>query len=419
MATTGLFGSSPYELQQERQATLQDAAAAYGKTNPNDPYGFDRARSGLYMAGSQLGVGIAGLMGAEDPEMKKRSDLQGILQQFDMTTPEGLMQAGKAAQAKGYGNEAMQAFAKAREMQAASMKEMVDRSIVQKNISDKTTNEVKNAVAVANSVAEQGTPEWQVAYQAKLKELTTKSDGAPKKVGIAEGSREVVFQDPATDQLYVYRKGPDGKQVRIEYNGGVDQTTSKTNVNVKGDAQETEFEKQLGKGQAAAILDSKVGAQDAATILQTNQTARQILNAGAITGTGADFFIGVNNALKQAGIETTSTDAAANSQAYVANMGANVGRLIKQFGAGTGLSDADRKYAADMAGGRISLTEQSMRKIIEINDRAATNVINRHNKSVKGIKTNIPLEVEIPTTSLEDKKARLAELERKAKAGGQ
>ncbi len=120
MAITGLFGSSPYELQQGRQAALSKAADAYGQTNPNDPYGFDRARSGLYMAGSQLGGGIAGLLGAEDPEMKKAADLQAILQQFDMTTPQGLMQAGQAAQAKGYGNEAMQAFAKARELQKAS-----------------------------------------------------------------------------------------------------------------------------------------------------------------------------------------------------------------------------------------------------------------------------------------------------------
>jgi hypothetical protein len=33
---------------------------------------------------------------------------------------------------------------------------------------------------------------------------------------------------------------------------------------------------------------------------------------------------------------------------------------------------------------------------LDINDRASRNVIERHNKSVKGIKTNIPLEVEIP-----------------------
>lgn len=136
MAITGLFGSSPYELQQGRQAQLAAAADAYGKTNPNDPYGFDRARSGLYMAGNQLGGGIAGLLGAQDPEMKKAADLQAILQQFDMTTPEGLMQAGKVAQAKGYGNEAMQAFAKAQEMTQA-------RALTRKTTADATKVELE------------------------------------------------------------------------------------------------------------------------------------------------------------------------------------------------------------------------------------------------------------------------------------
>jgi hypothetical protein len=71
--------------------------------------------------------------------------------------------------------------------------------------------------------------------------------------------------------------------------------------------------------------------------------------------------------------------------------------LIKQFGAGTGLSNADREYAEKMAGGQITLTESALRKIIDINDRAANRVIDLHNRNVKDIKTNIPLTVEKPT----------------------
>jgi hypothetical protein len=120
MATTGLFGSSPYELQQERQAQLATAADAYGRTNPNDPYGFDRARSGLYMAGSQLGGGIAGLMGVEDPQMKKAADIQSILKNFDPTTYEGLQGAAKALGEKGYAQEAVNIAAKAEEFKLKS-----------------------------------------------------------------------------------------------------------------------------------------------------------------------------------------------------------------------------------------------------------------------------------------------------------
>lgn len=161
--------------------------------------------------------------------------------------------------------------------------------------------------------------------------------------------------------------------------------------------QEKEFEKTLGGGQAKRILDNKAVAEDAAQILQTNQIGRDILKSGAITGAGANFFVGLNNALKQAGVDFGYGDAAANSQAYAAAMAQNVGKIIKQFGAGTGLSDADRTYATKAAAGEITMDEKAIRKILDINDRAANYVIDKHNKDVKGIKTNIPLSVEKPT----------------------
>jgi hypothetical protein len=160
--------------------------------------------------------------------------------------------------------------------------------------------------------------------------------------------------------------------------------------------QEGAFESGLGKGQSERILANQVAAQDAAEILRTNQVGRDLLKAGAITGTGADFLVGFNNALKQVGVDFGYADAAANSQAYVATLGANVGRIIKQFGAGTGLSDADRDFAEKIAGGKIALTETALRKILDINDRASNRVIDLHNKNVAGIKTNIPLTVEKP-----------------------
>jgi hypothetical protein len=194
---------------------------------------------------------------------------------------------------------------------------------------------------------------------------------------------------------YEYAKTPEGGSFTGTFAEFKAISTAKT-TNVFG-VQEKAFEGGLGKGQSERILANQIVAQDAAAILETNQVGRDLLNSGAIVGTGADFFVGFNNALKQAGIDFGYADAAANSQAYAAAMGANVGRIIKQFGAGTGLSDADRDYAAQMAGGKISITEAGLRKILDINDRAARNVIERHNKSVKGIKTNIPLEVEMPT----------------------
>jgi hypothetical protein len=167
-----------------------------------------------------------------------------------------------------------------------------------------------------------------------------------------------------------------------------------TVVNVNN-AQEKEFEKALGKGQADKVLASKASAEDAAQILATNMVGKTLLDKGMLTGVGANFFTTLNQGLSQAGIDFGYADAAQNSQAYGALMAANTAKIIKQFGAGTGLSDADREYALKAAAGDIKYDEKSIRKILDINNRAAQNAINKHNRDVKDIKTNIPLAVDV------------------------
>lgn len=167
------------------------------------------------------------------------------------------------------------------------------------------------------------------------------------------------------------------------------------NVNVTTNlpAQEKEFEKELGTQQAKTVIANKTKAEDAAQILATNQVAKNLLDKGVITGVGAEFFTTLNQALSQAGIDFGKADAAQNSQAYGALMATNTARLIKNFGAGTGLSDADREYAKKAAAGDIKMDEKAIRRILDINNTAAKNAINLHNKNVANIKTNIPLSV--------------------------
>lgn len=160
--------------------------------------------------------------------------------------------------------------------------------------------------------------------------------------------------------------------------------------------QEKSFETALGSGQAKKLLEDKAVADDARDIISTVQQGRQLLQSGMITGFGAEFITQVGAALNQAGINFAE-DRVANTQAFAANMAANVGRIIKQFGAGTGLSNADREYAEKMAGGKVTLDRKAIERILDINERAARNVIKLHNERVKGIKTNIPLTVEMPT----------------------
>ena len=74
---TNLFGPSPLELQQKQQATLQDQSMAYAQLTP-----LQRASQSLYQAGSNLGGGIAGMMGIEDPAMARQSKLVAITSKY-------------------------------------------------------------------------------------------------------------------------------------------------------------------------------------------------------------------------------------------------------------------------------------------------------------------------------------------------
>jgi hypothetical protein len=161
-------------------------------------------------------------------------------------------------------------------------------------------------------------------------------------------------------------------------------------------AQERQFEGELGKLQAKELMDSRKEAEDARAIIDTVNTGRALLSQGTLVGTGANFLTGFNNALVRAGLDFGFNDAAANTQAYAAAIGNNVGRIISLFGAGTGLSDADREFAKLIAGGNTEVTEAALRRILDINERAARGVIALHNDRAKNVKTNIPLVVDMP-----------------------
>ena len=169
--------------------------------------------------------------------------------------------------------------------------------------------------------------------------------------------------------------------------GGVNKFGDVINLAVPINNSQAEFDKSIGGGNAKNLLDQQGAAQDAVTSLQSTQEALSLLNSGVITGFGADFKLGLGKALQQVGFHGAD-DAIANTEAYVAQRVQETGRLIKMFGSGTGLSDADRAYAAKAAAGQISLDEASIRKILEINQRAAQNVISRFNSRLQDVGTN-------------------------------
>lgn len=265
-------------------------------------------------------------------------------------------------------------------------------------------SDMRNRINQAYSI---GTPEalaWAKAREDEMKPMTVSPSAT-----VFQGGQSV-FTAPAAPtprptkvEEYNFAKSAAGGGFTGSYADFIkmEKAAGAARTDIKLPPQQGAFEGELGKGQAKSIIDNRAAAQDAASIIETVNTGRDILKGGVITGAGADFLVNFNQALKTAGVDFGYADASANSQAYAANMAQNVGKIIKQFGAGTGLSDADRQYAEKMAGGKITLDAKALNKILDINERAARNVITRHNKDVEGIKTNIPLKVEMPAKRTE------------------
>ena len=73
-------------------------------------------------------------------------------------------------------------------------------------------------------------------------------------------------------------------------------------------------------------------------------------------------------------------DRARRTREWQAARGKAVGRIITLFGSGTGLSDADREYAQKIAGGDIGLTEETIRRIIALEEKYNKLLIYKYRK---------------------------------------
>lgn len=160
------------------------------------------------------------------------------------------------------------------------------------------------------------------------------------------------------------------------------------------DALKKKLAEELGKD----IVARRKDATDAKHSLMSANNAIKLLNSGVITGTGADFIVGVGKALQRIGFDV-GKDAIANTEAFYANQAKQVAQIIKAFGAGTGLSDADREYAERAAAGKITMSDESIRKIISLNAIASRNVISEFNTEISNLPEGTApfrLEIEMP-----------------------
>lgn len=132
-----------------------------------------------------------------------------------------------------------------------------------------------------------------------------------------------------------------------------------------------------------SILPKLDKSQEAATAardeIQSIHRSREQLDApgGIFSGASADVRLKIGKVAELLGVP--NADKIANTEAFGSAIGSRVLSLVKGLGAGTGISNADRDFAAAMAGGNIKLDEKSIRRILDIGEKAARTRIDQHN----------------------------------------
>lgn len=399
MATdiASLFGLTPEGLSQQRYQ--QDLKQGYELAQLSRG---DAARATLQSGVGQLGRGVAGLLGIQDPQMQLMTARQQIFNQVDQSNPKSYIEAAKQLQSIGdtQGAFTMADYARKAESEIAQAKQRLAAAARERQ--QATPNDIQIAIQIATLTdtldqlkAQPASPERDRAMNllttqlTQLERLTTKPEKqiAPniKTVGVAEGpSKKAVLLDVNADQLFTYEIGADGKQYRKPYAGQVNRVTSTTNVGLKLPEQEKEEKGARGK----MLVKQYEGVSDQARIalrtLPSLESNLSILDKGFDTGFGTEVVAAGAKVLGALGVPEAER-LATNAQTFLANANAAVlQRQLEQKGPQTE-SDAQR---ITTTGAQFGNTKEANRFLISVAKAQLKRDIDQRNFYDKWWKTN-------------------------------
>jgi flagellum-specific peptidoglycan hydrolase FlgJ len=122
-------------------------------------------------------------------------------------------------------------------------------------------------------------------------------------------------------------------------------------------------------------------AQAAVSEIESTHRFRQLLDAGAFTGVGADAKLLAARVADALGLPSDKAD---NTQALMAAAADRVLASIKSLGANP--TDSDRIYLEKAKGGNITFSEGALRKILDISEKQARSTIKKHGEEVGRIR---------------------------------
>ena len=400
-----LFGLTPEGLDQQRYQQDLRRGVELAQLDPGAA-----ARATLQSGVGQLGRGIAGMMGVEDPQMKLISARQQIIGQLDQTDPTSLLRGVKSLSDMGdqqgafaladYARKAQESIAQTKQRQAAAL---ASEAQAGRERQQATPNDIQIANRIASlkdgitqlEAAEQ-TPENTrtkniLTYQlSELERITAKPEKqiAPniKTVGVADGpSKKAVLLDVNADQLFTYEIGPDGKQIRKPYFGNVNRVTSTTEVGVKLPESQKAEQGERGKALTKDFFENvSPTARNAQKNLPAITSNLNILDKGFETGFGTETAASAAKVLAALGVQGAEKFAS-DSQIFLANANqAVLSKQLEQKGTQT-KTDAER---IEQTGARLGNTKEANKFILTVAREQLQRDIEQRDFYAKWYKTN-------------------------------
>lgn len=355
------------------------------------------AQQGLFEAARGLGM-TPGLMASEKQrkeQQQKLADTYGAAIAPDATSQQmtqaaqQLLQAGKVEEAMALAEQARKAQARAaKEAQLQTLRESIAESAsslgleqmaqralqttdeetlrsIQKDLRSYEREEIirKRGIPGRKALAKNMGMEWKDS-------MADMSDTAFNK--LLEGSE-------ATLQAFV---NPNGQEMMLEVDSrgrvmdpqsGKYVRASQLGLQKAPNRQQVEnianFTNEKLAEAGVKRYDDLATAADDATKMMNNITEVMPNIDEMITGklANAELFVrGAKQAIASAVGLDPEDPKLENTQVFIALASPRVATIIKDFGAGTGLSDADREFAQLAAGGDITMTANALRSILKI-----------------------------------------------------
>ena len=436
MAQQGLFTQLPSvdELLQQRNKRATDLQqtlmnnAAQGARDPA------KARAVSFL-GSALGRALGDSMGGEDEQMSKRkaaieqqTEMQGKFgQSFTQGTPENQLKLANELIQMGYvekGTELFevgQAGLKAQQAKEAANLVKEKEQKLRDNIA--ATAEAQGLTQLAATVRDGGDIKEAQKTLAEYEQTQIVAKGGRagreqlanqylKGQGFIDQIKAGEFDKMSGTEFVALLKGKQANNKAYKGKGGITRIYSEDENGkvLDPDSNTWVYPHELNLSVApkltqevipmldtitretvGALVDADVTnyadlnqkANSAINGIYINDQSMDIFDQGIILGKFGEMRLGIAKSLEALGLSSEAAIAAtANTEAYLAYRGNAVANIIQAFGAGTGLSDQDRKYATAMAGGEIEMTPLAVKKILEIERKGYVNLIRENNKVV-------------------------------------